>query len=63
MKDYFKHYGNIAVTDIAYKLQTLSTVVENEINRELRKMGYKPNTLEWFNKRYAIALDKLRKTK
>ncbi len=63
MKDYFKHYGNIAVTEIAYKLQTLSTLVENEINRELKKMGYKPNTLEWFNHRYIIALDRLRKAK
>lgn len=63
MKDYFKNYGNIAVTDISYKLRTLTTVVEYSINKELKKMGLKPNTLEWFNHRYIIALDTLRKIK
>lgn len=63
MKNYFRHYSNLAITDIADKSHKLTIGVENSINRELRKLGYKPNTLEWYNKRYIIALDRLRKIK
>lgn len=63
MKNYFRHYSNLAITDIAYKSHRLTTDVNNEINRELRKLGFKPNTLEYFNNRYILALEKLRKIK
>lgn len=61
MKDYFRHYGNLAVTEIAAKSYRLTTEVNNEINREVIKLGFKPNTLEYFNKRYVIAQEMLMK--
>jgi len=61
MKDYFRHYGNLAITEIAFKSYRLSTDVWNEINKELTNLGLKPNTLEWYNKRYIIAQERLMK--
>lgn len=61
MKDYFKHYSTVAITEIAFKSYRLSTDIMNELHRELVKLGYKPNTLEYFNKRYIIAQERLMK--
>jgi hypothetical protein len=61
MKDYFRHYGNIAITDISMHSYRLTTEIHNEIHREVVKLGYKPNTLEYFNKRYIIAQERLMK--
>lgn len=61
MKDYFRHYGNIAIIDIAFKSYRLTLDVCNEINKELTNLGLKPDTLEWYNKRYVITQERLRK--
>lgn len=63
MKEYFRHYGNLAVIEIAERKRLLTTYINSHIYLELKKMGIKPNTLEWYNNRYIIAQAMLMKLK